>query len=102
LTGLKASIGRKTLWSELADNLGSHVDFEAEDSEMHPVHGIGKIKALFKVPTLHSLNHCGGHFCIRHKLPKAHGCRALKPTGWELVKPRRPLPIIKVFEINFL
>jgi hypothetical protein len=53
--GFKASIERKTLWGELADNLGSYGDFEAEDSEMHPVRDIGKIKALFKEPTLHSL-----------------------------------------------
>jgi predicted AAA+ superfamily ATPase len=45
-------VKRKTLWGELADNLGSYEDFEAEDSEMHPVHDIEKIKALFKEPTL--------------------------------------------------
>jgi hypothetical protein len=45
-------VKRKTLWGELAEDLGCYRDFEAEDSEMHPVHDIGKIKALFKTPTL--------------------------------------------------
>lgn len=45
-------VKRNTLWGELADNLGCYEDFKAEDLEMQPIHDIGRIKALFKAPTL--------------------------------------------------